>query len=84
MSTTPEAPVSKPGQVVKNCWSCRLLCGGGLMLSGAYVFLPALRTIRQGGPTSMGTLAQMIFAASLTSWGLVVIANPMDETQRKT
>lgn len=74
MSTAPEAPtaptggadaaVSKPSQMFKNCWSCRLLSGGGLILSGAYVFNAARKVMRQGGPTSMGTVAQITFAAS--------------------
>lgn len=71
MSTTPEAPtggadapVSKPNQMFKNCWGCRVISGGGLILSGAYVFMAARRVMRQGGPTSMGTVAQITFAAS--------------------
>lgn len=71
MSTAPEAPaggaeavVSKPGQMFRSCWSCRLLSGGGLILSGAYVFNAARKVMRQGAPTSMGTVAQITFAAS--------------------
>lgn len=59
-----DAPVSKPSQMFKSCWSCRLISGGGLILSGAYVFHAARKVMRQGGPTSMGTVAQITFAAS--------------------
>uniref|UniRef100_A0A4W6EVM3 Distal membrane-arm assembly complex protein 1-like domain-containing protein n=2 Tax=Lates calcarifer TaxID=8187 RepID=A0A4W6EVM3_LATCA len=90
MSTTPEAPtggadapVSKPNQMFKNCWGCRVISGGGLILSGAYVFMAARRVMRQGGPTSMGTVAQITFAASLAAWGLVVLADPVGKAQRK-
>lgn len=74
MSTTPEvptggqnAPSSKAGQMFKSCWSCRVISGGGLILAGAYVFSAARKVMRQGGPTSMGTVAQITFAASQCS-----------------
>ncbi|XP_039977537.1 distal membrane-arm assembly complex protein 1 [Xiphias gladius] len=91
MATAPEAPtgaagapVSKPSQMFKSCWSCRLISGGGLILSGAYVFMAARKVMRQGGPTSMGTVAQITFAASLAAWGIVVIADPVGKAQKKT
>uniref|UniRef100_A0A3B4EZD7 Distal membrane-arm assembly complex protein 1-like domain-containing protein n=1 Tax=Pundamilia nyererei TaxID=303518 RepID=A0A3B4EZD7_9CICH len=59
-----DAPLSKPSQMFKSCWSCRLISGGGLILSGAYVFHAARKVMRQGGPTSMGTVAQITFAPS--------------------
>lgn len=69
MSTAPEAPagpagaaLSTPSQKFMGCWSCRLTSGGGLILSGAYVLHAARRVMRQGGPTSMGTAAQITFA----------------------
>lgn len=71
MSTAPEvptgehdAPGSKAGQTFKSCWSCRIISGGGLVLAGAYVFQAARKVLRRGGPTSMGTVAQITFAAS--------------------
>lgn len=72
MSTAPEAPtgggagapVSKLDQMFKTCWSCRLVSGGGLILSGAYVFNAAQKVMRKGGATSLGTVAQITFAAS--------------------
>ncbi|XP_034747272.1 distal membrane-arm assembly complex protein 1 [Etheostoma cragini] len=91
MSTAPEvptggadAPLSKPSQMFKNCWSCRLISGGGLVLSGAYVFNAARRVMRQGAPTSAGTVAQITFAACLAAWGIVIIADPVGKAQRKT
>ncbi|KAF7661720.1 hypothetical protein LDENG_00253200 [Lucifuga dentata] len=47
----------------RNCWSCRLLSGGGLIVSAAYVYNAARKVMRQGAPTSMGTVAQITFAA---------------------
>lgn len=71
MSAAPEvptgdhaAPGSKAGQMFKSCWSCRVVSGGGLILAGAYVFHAARTVMRRGGPTSMGTVAQITFAAS--------------------
>nr|XP_033493851.1 distal membrane-arm assembly complex protein 1 [Epinephelus lanceolatus] len=87
MSTVPGGtgtPVSKPDQMFRSCWSCRLISGGGLVLSGAYVFSAARRVMRQGGTTSIGTVAQLVFAACLASWGVVVIADPVGRAQRKT
>ncbi|XP_040909999.1 distal membrane-arm assembly complex protein 1 [Toxotes jaculatrix] len=91
MSTAPEAltggagaPESKPSQTFKNCWSCRIISGGGLILSGVYVFMAARKVMRRGGPTSMGTVAQITFAASLAAWGIVVIADPVGKAQKKT
>lgn len=78
MSTAPaapaggaDAPESKVGQMFKNCWSCRVISGGGLILSGAYVYNAARKVMRVGGPTSMGTVAQITFAASKLSHTLV-------------
>ncbi|XP_076611109.1 distal membrane-arm assembly complex protein 1-like [Chaetodon auriga] len=91
MSAAPEAPsggadapVSKASQMFKSCWSCRVISGGGLILSAAYVFNAARKAMRQGGPTSMGTVAQITFAASLAAWGMVVIADPVGKAQKKT
>lgn len=85
VSTASPAPVS-PGssQLFGNCWSCRLVSGGGLLCSALYVFLAARKVMKQGGPTSVGTVAQITFAASLAAWGMVVIADPVGKAQRKT
>uniref|UniRef100_A0A7N8WQB5 Distal membrane-arm assembly complex protein 1-like domain-containing protein n=1 Tax=Mastacembelus armatus TaxID=205130 RepID=A0A7N8WQB5_9TELE len=79
-----DAPAFKPSQVFKNCWSCRIISGGGMILSGAYVFNAARKVMRLGGPTSMGTIAQVTFAASLAAWGIVIIADPVGKSWRKT
>ncbi|XP_047239913.1 distal membrane-arm assembly complex protein 1 [Girardinichthys multiradiatus] len=86
MSTAPEptAASSKSIQAFKNCWSCRVISGGGLILSGAYVFSAARRVMRQGASISMGTVAQITFAAGLAAWGLVIITDPVGKAQRKT
>ncbi|XP_060948801.1 distal membrane-arm assembly complex protein 1 [Limanda limanda] len=79
----PGPPASQPGGRFRSCWSCRLVSGGGLILAGAYVFMAARSVMRRGGPTSMGTVAQITFAASLASWGIVIIADPVGKSQRK-
>ncbi|XP_015231992.1 PREDICTED: transmembrane protein 261 [Cyprinodon variegatus] len=86
MSTAPESAVasSKSTQAFKNCFGCRLISGGGLILSGAYVFHAARRVMRQGAPTSMGTVAQITFAACVAAWGLVIITDPVGKSQKKT
>lgn len=67
-----------------DCWGCRILSGGGLLAAAGYVFQAARGTMRLGGPTSMGTVAQIAFAASLAAWGVVVIADPVGKAQKKT
>lgn len=76
-------PERKSGQLFGNCWSCRVLSGGALVLSGAYVFHAARKVMRKGGPTSMGTVAQITFAASIAAWGLVLITDPVGKCYRK-
>ncbi|KAI3358503.1 hypothetical protein L3Q82_014922, partial [Scortum barcoo] len=42
-----DAPaVSQSGQAFRSCWSCRVLSGGGLLLSAAYVFSAARKVMR--------------------------------------
>lgn len=65
------------------CWSCRVLSGGALLLSGAYVFNEARKVMRMGGPTSMGTVAQITFALGLAAWGIVIVTDPVGKSQRK-
>ncbi|KAK2871115.1 hypothetical protein QQF64_002258 [Cirrhinus molitorella] len=65
-----------------DCWSCRILSGGGLLASGGYVGMQAQRVMRLGGPASMGTVAQLMFAAGLAAWGLVVIFDPVGKKTR--
>uniref|UniRef100_A0A3Q3R095 Distal membrane-arm assembly complex protein 1-like domain-containing protein n=1 Tax=Monopterus albus TaxID=43700 RepID=A0A3Q3R095_MONAL len=80
----PDAPVSNTSQLFKNCWSCRVISGGGLILSGAYVYNAARSVMLKGGPVSMGTVMQLTFAAGLAAWGVVFIADPVGKAQRKT
>nr|XP_057902615.1 distal membrane-arm assembly complex protein 1 [Doryrhamphus excisus] len=77
-------PMSQSMQTFKNCWGCRLISGGGLILSGAYVYHAARKVMRLGGPTSMGTVAQITFAASLAAWGVVIMVDPVGKAQKKT
>ncbi|KAL6099926.1 dmac1 [Pungitius sinensis] len=81
---TKDAPVSKTNQMFKTCWSCRMLSGGGLILSGGYVYSIARRVMRQGGPTSMGTVAQITFAACLAAWGVVIVTDPVGRELKRT
>lgn len=53
------------------------------MAAGAYVYMQARNTMRLGGPTSMGTVAQIAFAAGLASWGVVVITDPVGKATKK-
>lgn len=53
-------------------------------MSGAYVFNEARKVMRRGGPTSMGTVAQITFAAGIAAWGMVIIADPVGKSHRKT
>ncbi|XP_067289683.1 distal membrane-arm assembly complex protein 1 [Pseudorasbora parva] len=87
MSNLPSLPeksspvTAKP--LFENCWSCRILSGGGLLASGGYVFMQARKVMHVGGPTSMGTVAQIVFAAGLAAWGVVVITDPVGKSSRK-
>lgn len=56
-------PVQPKGNLFGGCWSCRVLSGGGLLLCAAYVYMGVRKTMRYGGPTSMGTVAQITFSA---------------------
>lgn len=79
----PPGQEPKPRPLLGGCWSCRVLSGGALLLSGAYVFNEARKVLRKGGPTSMGTVAQITFALSLAAWGIVVITDPVGKSERK-
>uniref|UniRef100_A0AAQ6IU72 Distal membrane-arm assembly complex protein 1-like domain-containing protein n=1 Tax=Anabas testudineus TaxID=64144 RepID=A0AAQ6IU72_ANATE len=72
---------SKSRQLLESCWSCRLISGAGLMLSGAYVFNAARKIMRTGVLMTPGLVAQITFAGCLTAWGMVVIANPVKNSQ---
>ncbi|XP_036450214.1 distal membrane-arm assembly complex protein 1 [Colossoma macropomum] len=86
MSAPPSAapPSSSSPALFGSCWSCRLLSGSALILSAGYVYQAARRTMRHGGPTSMGTVAQIVFASGLAAWGMVVIMDPVGKATKKT
>uniref|UniRef100_A0A8C4X6P0 Distal membrane-arm assembly complex protein 1-like domain-containing protein n=1 Tax=Erpetoichthys calabaricus TaxID=27687 RepID=A0A8C4X6P0_ERPCA len=68
---SPYDPVAKrecPKKSMKNCMGCRLLAGSGMLLASGYVFMAARRNLRGGGSTTIGTVAQMVFAAG-SIWG---------------
>ncbi|KAG2468976.1 DMAC1 protein, partial [Polypterus senegalus] len=76
---SPCGPVAKrecPKKSMKNCMGCRMLAGSGMLLASGYVFMAARRNLRGGGSTTIGTVAQMVFAAGLASLGTFVIVNP--------
>ncbi|XP_041094057.1 distal membrane-arm assembly complex protein 1 [Polyodon spathula] len=68
----------------RSCWGCRVTCGAGLLLSGGYVFMAARSVLKKGGPARVGTVAQIFFSACLASWGVVILADPVGKSQRKT
>ncbi|KAL0994080.1 hypothetical protein UPYG_G00117530 [Umbra pygmaea] len=83
-SPPPDSVPKRAGQPFGSCWSCRILSGGGLLLGAAYVYLAARKVLRQGGPASVGTVAQIAFATGLGAWGIVVLVDPVGKSHRKT
>ncbi|XP_034016595.1 distal membrane-arm assembly complex protein 1 [Thalassophryne amazonica] len=73
---------AQPKKRFQNCWSCRILCGSGVLASGVYVYQQARKTLRLGRPTSMGTVAQITFAASLAALGAVIIFDPVGDVKK--
>ncbi|XP_072514471.1 uncharacterized protein [Salminus brasiliensis] len=80
----PPAAVSASPAQSESCWSCRLLSGSALLFSAGFVLQAARRTGRQGGSGSVGAAAQILFAAGLAAWGLVVITDPVGKSTKKT
>uniref|UniRef100_A0A3Q2ZDZ7 Distal membrane-arm assembly complex protein 1-like domain-containing protein n=1 Tax=Kryptolebias marmoratus TaxID=37003 RepID=A0A3Q2ZDZ7_KRYMA len=78
---TPESTPSKSTQPFKSCWSCRVTSGGGLILAGVYVFNEGWKMVRRG-PASLGTVAQLTFAASMVAFGAVVAIDPVGNMKR--
>ncbi|KAG9263229.1 transmembrane protein 261 [Astyanax mexicanus] len=83
-SPPPPAQMPSPPTLFKSCWSCRVISGSALLFSAAFVYQAARRTLRQGGPTSMGTVAQIVFASGLAAWGLVVITDPVGKATKQS
>uniref|UniRef100_A0A672J3L4 Distal membrane-arm assembly complex protein 1-like domain-containing protein n=1 Tax=Salarias fasciatus TaxID=181472 RepID=A0A672J3L4_SALFA len=77
-----EESAAPPAELLKTCWSCRVISGGGLVLAGAYVYSAATKVMRRGGPASMGLVAQITFAASLAAWGIVILTDPVGKSHR--
>ncbi|KAF4108120.1 distal membrane-arm assembly complex protein 1 [Onychostoma macrolepis] len=80
--SSPVTPQKTEKPLFGDCWSCRVLSGGGLLASGGYVGMHGRRFMRQGGPASLGTVVQIMFAAGLVAWGVVVIFEPVGKTTR--
>ncbi|CAH2325051.1 Hypothetical predicted protein [Pelobates cultripes] len=76
-STTETQPSPARPKFFGDCWSCRILSGSGLIAAGGYVYLAARKTLRMSSPTSMGTVAQIMFALCLASWGTIIIVDPV-------
>ncbi|XP_078391767.1 distal membrane-arm assembly complex protein 1-like [Cetorhinus maximus] len=77
-------PPRAAAAALKDCWSCRLVCGAGLLGAGGYVFASARRVIKKrGAPPGMGTVAQIVFALGLASWGVVILVDPVNKAQPK-
>uniref|UniRef100_A0A6I8PG14 Distal membrane-arm assembly complex protein 1-like domain-containing protein n=1 Tax=Ornithorhynchus anatinus TaxID=9258 RepID=A0A6I8PG14_ORNAN len=64
-SPSPAAPARTP--LMGNCWSCRLICGTGLLGVGGYVYLMARRPMKLGIPPGPGHIAQMVFGIELVT-----------------
>ncbi|XP_051901165.1 distal membrane-arm assembly complex protein 1 [Pristis pectinata] len=72
-----------PPRLFNDCWGCRLVCGGGLIGAGGYVYASARKVMQKGGPTGMGTVGQIVFALGLLSLGLVVMVDPVNKSHPK-
>ncbi|XP_028911502.1 distal membrane-arm assembly complex protein 1 [Ornithorhynchus anatinus] len=73
-SPSPAAPARTP--LMGNCWSCRLICGTGLLGVGGYVYLMARRPMKLGIPPGPGHIAQMVFGIGVGCWGIIVLTDP--------
>ncbi|XP_062892198.1 distal membrane-arm assembly complex protein 1 [Mobula hypostoma] len=70
-------------RLFRDCWGCRVVCGGGLLAASGYVYASARGVMKKGGPTRMGTVGQIVFALSLLSLGLVIMVDPVDKSHPK-
>ncbi|KAG8437908.1 hypothetical protein GDO86_008558 [Hymenochirus boettgeri] len=76
-STTPQ------NSLLRQCWSCRVIGGTGLLAAAGYVYSIARSNMRKGGPIGMGTVAQISFAMVILAWGVTVIVDPVGKAKRK-
>ncbi|KAM6182707.1 distal membrane-arm assembly complex protein 1 [Erethizon dorsatum] len=75
---------STPAQtpLFKNCWSCRLLSGTGLVGAGTYVYLVARRPMKLGYAPGPGTIAKMTIGICIGCWGVIVLTDPKGKGYR--
>ncbi|XP_056383451.1 distal membrane-arm assembly complex protein 1 [Hyla sarda] len=66
----------------ENCFSCKMVSGGGLIAAGAYVYFGARKNVR-GGMASVGTMAQIMFALGLASYGITILARTQNSQPQK-
>ncbi|XP_056322987.1 distal membrane-arm assembly complex protein 1-like [Danio aesculapii] len=76
------SPQKSSRSAAGDCWSCRLLSGGGLTAAGIYVFAQVHRR-NLGKPPTVSAVLQMMFATGLSAWGIVLIADPVGRITSK-
>uniref|UniRef100_A0A8C3YTU6 Distal membrane arm assembly component 1 n=1 Tax=Catagonus wagneri TaxID=51154 RepID=A0A8C3YTU6_9CETA len=89
-SSAKPAPITAPGaptspardSAFKNCWSCRVLSGSGLIGAGGYVYWVARKPMKLGYPPSPGTIAQMVFGISIACGGVIIVSDPKGKAFR--
>ncbi|XP_069750173.1 distal membrane-arm assembly complex protein 1-like [Narcine bancroftii] len=74
---------AQPPPLFGDCWGCRLVCGGGLVGAGGYVYASARKVMQKGAVPGMGTISQMVFALGLVSLGLVIMVDPVNKCHPK-
>ncbi|KAM4754344.1 distal membrane-arm assembly complex protein 1 [Cyanocitta cristata] len=74
---------ASPRPLLGGCWSCRLLSGAGLLMAAIWIYQGPRSIMRKGVPPSMGALAQIIFAAGVGAWGIIILADPMGTQRRR-
>ncbi|XP_006100315.1 distal membrane-arm assembly complex protein 1 [Myotis yumanensis] len=83
-SSASRAPLDAPGAptspeqppALRNCWSCRVLSGSGLIGAGWYVYWVARKPLKLGYPPSPGTVTQMVIGISIACWGVIILSDP--------
>ncbi|XP_072736821.1 distal membrane-arm assembly complex protein 1 [Ciconia boyciana] len=84
MEPGPEAARPAPVKpLFGGCWSCRLLSGAGLLLAALWIYQGPRRSMKRGVPPSMAAIAQITFAISVGTWGVVILVVPVGEQLRK-
>ncbi|XP_053908480.1 distal membrane-arm assembly complex protein 1-like [Cuculus canorus] len=75
--------VPAPRPLFGGCWSCRLLCGAGLLAAALWLYRGPRRSLKRGIPPDMAAIAQITLAISVGAWGAVVLVDPVGKQQRK-